>query len=92
MPCSVKLLPVPKGSTAFYDFDEDERLVEAARVLDPRTLLIVLLGGEAGLRCGEMIAREWADVDLVNRQVCVRRSDWNGHVTTPRVGGCARYR
>jgi len=30
MPCSVKLLPVPKGSTAFYDFDEYERLVEAA--------------------------------------------------------------
>lgn len=58
MPCSVKLLPVPKGSSAFYDFDEYERLVEAARVLDPRTLLIVLLGGEAGLRCGETIALE----------------------------------
>ncbi|MEZ5417453.1 MAG: tyrosine-type recombinase/integrase [Vicinamibacterales bacterium] len=86
MPCSVKLLPVPKGSTAFYDFDEYERLVEAARAHDPRTLLIVLLGGEAGLRCGEMIALEWADVDLVNRQVCVRRSDWNGQVTTPKGG------
>ena len=67
MPCAVKLLPVPKGSTAFYDFDEYERLVEAARVLDPHTHLIVLLGGEAGLRCGETIALEWSDVDLVNR-------------------------
>ncbi len=86
MPCSVKLLPVPKGSTAFYDFDEYERLVEAARAHDPRTLIIVLLGGEAGLRCGEMIALEWADVDLVNRQVCIRRSDWNGQVTTPKGG------
>ena len=33
--------------------------------IDPRTHLIVLLGGEAGLRCGEMIALEWSDVDLV---------------------------
>ena len=86
MPCSVKLLPVPKGSTAFHDFDEYERLVEAARALDPRTHLIVLLGGDAGLRCGEMIALEWGDVDLVNRQICIRRSDWNGHVTTPKGG------
>ncbi len=86
MPCSIKLLPVPKGSTAFHDFDEYERLVEAARILDPRTHLIVLLGGDAGLRCGEMMALEWSDIDLVNRQVCVRRSDWNGHVTTPKGG------
>ena len=55
-------------------------------VLDPRTHLIVLLGGEAGLRCGEMIALEWADVDLGNRQLCIRRSDWNGQVTTPKGG------
>lgn len=86
MPCTVKLLPVSKGSTRFYDFDEYERLVEAARSLDPRTHLIALLGGEAGLRCGEMIALEWADVDLGNRQLCIRRSDWNGQVTTPKGG------
>ena len=86
MPCTVKLLPVSKGSTRFYDFDEYERLVEAARSLDPRTLLIALLGGEAGMRCGEMIALEWADVDLGNRQLCIRRSDWNGQVTTPKGG------
>ena len=86
MPCSIKLLPVPKGSAAFYNFDEFERLVDAARVLDRRTLLVMLLGGDAGLRCGEMVALEWADVDLVNRQVCVRQSDWNGHVTTPKGG------
>jgi integrase len=90
MPCAIKLLPVPKGSTSFYDFDEYERLAEAARTIDSRTYLIVLLGGQAGLRCGEMIALEWADVDLGNRQVCVRLSDWNGQVTTPK-GGRLRY-
>lgn len=41
---------------------------------------------EAGLRCGEMIALEWIDVDLVKRQLTVRHSDWNGQVTTPKGG------
>lgn len=31
MPRSIKLLPVTKGSTAFHDFDEYERLIEAAQ-------------------------------------------------------------
>jgi len=90
LPCSVKLLPVPKGSMAFYDFDEYERLVDAATSIDAAARLIVLLGGEAGLRCGEMIALEWRDVDVGKRQLCVQRSSWNGHVTSPK-GGRLRY-
>ena len=58
--------------------------------VDATAHLIVLLGGEAGLRCGEMIALEWRDVDLGKRQICVQRSDWNGQVTTPK-GGRLRY-
>src|SRR6266511_2276366 len=50
----------------------------------------LLLGGEPGLQCGEMIALEWRDVDLDKRQICVQRSDWNGQVTTPK-GGRLRY-
>ena len=42
---------------------------------DGNALLIVLLGGEAGLRCGEMIALRWDDIDLVKRQLRVERSD-----------------
>ena len=42
------------------------------------------------VRCGEMIALEWGDVDLTKRQLCVRRSDWNGQVGTPK-GGRQRY-
>ena len=86
IPCSIKLLPVPKGPTEFHDFDDYERLIEEATAIGWTALLIVLLGGEAGLRCGEMMALEWADVDLANRQVCVRRSDWNGYITTPKGG------
>ena len=50
----------------------------------------MLLGGDAGLRCGEIIALEWDDVDLAKRQLCVQRSEWRGHVTTPK-GGRLRY-
>jgi hypothetical protein len=56
MPCAITLLPVPKTSMSFYDFDEYERLVAAASAIDATAHLIVLLDGEAGLRCGEMIA------------------------------------
>src|SRR5262245_25800938 len=88
--CSVKLLPVPKGSRSFHDVDEYEQLVVAAKEIDPVAYVIVLLGGEAGLRCGEMIALEWRDVDVGKRQLCIERSAWNGQVTTPK-GGRLRY-
>jgi integrase len=86
MPCTVKLLRVQQGRAAFHDVDEYDRLVEAARSIDIRTLLVVLLGGDAGLRCGEIIGLEWGDVDLVKRQLCVRQSDWNGQLGTPKSG------
>ena len=90
LPCMIRLLKVPKPAPTFHDFDEYERLVENARAISREAHLIVLLGGEAGLRCGEMIALEWRDVDLGKRQICVQRSDWNGQVTTPK-GGRLRY-
>jgi integrase len=85
MPCTIRLLPIHKPSMGFYDFDEYERLVEAARY-ERTAYLIVLLGGEAGLRCGEIIALEWGDVDLNKRQLCIQRSEWRGHVGVPKGG------
>ncbi len=90
MPCSIRLVPVPKGATSFYDFDHYERLVEGAQATDGRAYLLVLLSGEAGLRSGEMVALEWGDVDLPKRQLCVQRSAWKGQVTAPK-GGRLRY-
>ena len=90
VPCTIRLLRVPKTSASFHDFDDFERLVDTARETDWQTHLIVLLGGEAGLRCGEMLALERADLDLTTRQLCVERSVWNGHVTVPK-GGRLRY-
>jgi integrase len=89
VPCVIKMLKAPKSQAAFYDFDQFERLVERAR-MDQQAHLVVLLGGEAGLRCGEMIGLEWLDIDLEKRQLCVARSEWRGHVGAPK-GGRIRY-
>jgi len=88
--CDIELLATSKPEMGFFDFDEYERLVAAAKALDANAYLIVLFGGEAGLRCGEMMALEWSDVDLSKRQLCIRQSQWQEHVTVPK-GGRLRY-
>jgi integrase len=89
MPCVIKLLPVPKSPVDLYDFEEFERLIAAARTTDWRAELIVLLGGEAGLRSGEMVALEWTDIDFHARgqgQIAVQRSAWQGQVASTKRG------
>lgn len=86
MPCSIRLVRVPRTDAAFHDFDDYERLLKAAQMIDPRSYLIALLGGEAGLRAGEIVALEWVDVDLERRQIRVRHSDWCGELTAPKNG------
>src|SRR5215471_18163033 len=85
VPCSIKLLRTPRTEASFYEFDHFERLVDAS-AREPEARLIVLLGGEAGLRRGEMIGLEWTDLDLDKRQLCVARSEWRGHVGAPKSG------
>ncbi len=90
VPCEIGLLRIPKGRANFHEFADYERLVEMARADGWTTTLLVLLGGEAGLRCGEMMALEWSDVDVGKRQLCVARSEWKGHITATK-GGRVRY-
>ena len=90
VPCSIKLLPVSPRDADFHDFHEYERLVDASKTTDPQAHLIVLLGGEAGLRCGEMMALEWTDVDFTRQQIQVQRSEWKGKVTVPKGGRSRR--
>jgi integrase len=90
MPCRIRLLRWEFTEIAFYDFAEYRYLVEAAAAIDPRIELLVLLGGDAGLRRGEALALEWTDVDLRRRSMHVQRSSWNGHVTMPKSGRSRR--
>jgi len=70
----------------FYDFSDYERLVEAAGKISPETLALVLLGGDAGLRRGEMLALEWSDIDFRRSVLTVARSSWHGVIDTPKSG------
>lgn len=66
----VKLLKNPEREMGFYGYGEYERLVSGAAECDPRILVTVLLGGDAGLRRGEMLALTWAQVHF-DRSVLV---------------------
>jgi integrase len=72
VPRSIKLLRAPTSVATFHDFSDFEKLVEAAKDDGAAGQLIVLLGGEAGLRCGEIMALEWRDLDSHATRGCDR--------------------
>lgn len=84
MPVELKRLKATKATMHFYDFDDFEALISAASKIDRRALLMVLLGGEAGLRSGEIRALEWSSIDFRRRLLAVERSEYKGHVTLPK--------
>ena len=86
MPCRIELLKSPKPEKSFYELDELARLLEAAGEIDAGARLLVLLGADAGLRRGEIVSLRWGDVDLVRREIAVRRADWNGIESLPKSG------
>ncbi len=87
IPCPIKVQRVAPGiDISFHEVEDLERLVEAAQDLDWRAHLAVLLGAEAGLRCGELLGLEWNDIDFRRGHLLVRRSIWRGHETVPKGG------
>jgi len=89
LPATIRLLKPGNTEMQFYEEEDFERLVEAASQVDERALITVLLGGDAGLRLGETIALEWTDIDFRRSLLHVNRSEWHGHIGTPK-GGRAR--
>ena len=65
-------------------------MVRAASNVGANAHLVVLLGGDAGLRGGEIRALEWSDINLKKRQLRVERNDWRGEITTTK-GNRVRY-
>jgi integrase len=86
MPCTIELMKVSSFVPRFYEYGEYERLVEAAGKIGPGTLCMVLLGGDAGLRRGELIGLRWCDVDLKRRLTTVQQAVWKGIVDVPKSG------
>jgi len=82
----VELLRVANLVPDFYEFADYRRLVGAARALDPRALLVVLLGGVAGLRASEMMGLRGEDVDRRRGQLAVERAVWRDVIDSPKSG------
>lgn len=86
LPCKIELFKVAPKERAFFEFEDFEALVEAAGKIDARTQLVILLGGEAGLRIGETIALEQSDIDYRRGIITVSRAEYRGVVSTPKGG------
>lgn len=88
---SVDQVKAHKRVMNYYDFEPYEKLVAgAAKVPDWRALAVVLLGGDAGLRRGEIIALERQDIDVRRRIATIKRSSYQGAVSAPK-GGKTRH-
>ena len=81
----LRLLKLPPTSHDFFTFDEYAGLIQAAAA-EPFWNVAVLLGGDAGLRIGEIIELRWADLDFASENIAVRRSSWEGIVGTTKGG------
>jgi integrase len=86
VPCRIDLLRVASAPPTFFDFGEYERLRQAAQVVGPREEYLLLLGGDAGLRGGEMIALRWQDIDFARRHIRVQQQMWRRVIDTPKSG------
>ncbi|RKH09523.1 hypothetical protein D7X74_29445 [Corallococcus sp. CA047B] len=90
MPATIELLKVAPATMEFYEPYEFERLVDAAARVDHQHLVFILLGGEAGLRCGEIIALEQTDVDLTRASSTFAARSGTGTSPCPRADGPGR--
>ncbi|MBI3551582.1 MAG: site-specific integrase [Elusimicrobia bacterium] len=70
----VRKVPEVKKRPVFYTQEEIGKLIEVA---DPFWRVVIYLGFYAGLRKGEMLALEWADIDFERHQVRITpKADW----------------
>lgn len=73
--------PRPK---AVLSDEQVRELVVAAAEIDSTHELIVLLALDAGLRCSEICALEWSDIDFTEGSITVQHNTYRGHKQTPK--------
>jgi integrase len=80
----VRLYRVERPEIEAWSFEEYGRLLAAARG-EEMWHLAVLLGGDAGLRIGEIRALDWnRDIDLIGRTLTVNAQMRHGETGTPK--------
>lgn len=82
----VRMVKVPDDEPDWFEVDDYQALCEAAATMDLRTLALVLLGGDGGLRRGEIMALKWADIDWKRNRITVRKSRSRTGERSPKNG------
>lgn len=82
----IKVKAVPPPPIECWTFDEYGRLLGASSAEDEPWPTAILLAGDAALRIGEILALEWADLDLVANTITVARQERQGVVGPPKGG------
>ena len=67
----------------YLTFEETDRFLQAAA---PEWKVLLTVALRTGLRAGELLALKWQDIDLVQKQLVVRRTLWNGQEGPPKGG------
>ncbi|MDC0720907.1 tyrosine-type recombinase/integrase [Nannocystis bainbridge] len=67
-----------------YDDQEQEALLAAAQALGPMYVAIVLLGIDGGLRRGEILGLQWADIALKRAEMVIRHNVVRGKLDAPK--------
>lgn len=86
MPCMIDMVSNPRTERPFYEREDYDRLVQAAERIGWRAHLVVLLGGRAGLRRGEILGLQWVDINRDRETIAVRRQLNNGRASAPKGG------
>ncbi len=86
MPCKIRLLKIAETEAKFYEVEILDRIYEAAVKVDSDAYVMALLGGDAGLRRGEMLGLNQADLDFKRKQILVQRHIYKGKEGPPKNG------
>lgn len=67
-----------------YDEQEQASLLAAAHALGPMYVVVVLLGIDGGLRRGEILGLQWADITLKRGEMVIRHNVVRGKLDVPK--------
>lgn len=81
---TVRFLKIPPSSFKVIGADEFELLLRCT--INPLWRAMMIMAAYTGLRFSELAGLKWEQVDLGNRQLCVRYAFVTGHWGTPKNG------
>lgn len=74
-PFVFEVLELPKTQMSFYDYDEWERMIQAAADIGVEAECVILLGGDAGLRRGEMYGLTYNKCDFAGGRLVIEKAE-----------------